>query len=66
MLLKYVHMGKKFQGTLKLSMSFILNHFFITVTFSTQVASASLRFIVVQTQQIPIVYLHKETHKVMT
>ena len=42
MLLKHVYMGWKFQRTLKLSMSFSLEHFFISVAISTQVASAPL------------------------
>ena len=43
MLLKHVHMGWKFQRTLKLDISFSLEHFFISVAIFPQVASASLR-----------------------
>ena len=43
MLPKHVHMGQKFQRTLQSSMSFRLKHFFISITLSTQVASAPLR-----------------------
>ena len=42
MLLKHVYMGWKFQRTLKLDISFTLEHFFISVAIFTQVASASL------------------------
>ena len=35
-------MGRNFQRTLKLSMSFSLKHFFISVAISTQVVSAPL------------------------
>ena len=35
-------MGQKFQRTLKLSMSFSLKHFFISVAIFTQVVSAPL------------------------
>ena len=44
---KHVYMGKKFQRTLKSSMSLSLSHFFITVTFSTQVAPVPLRALIV-------------------
>ena len=43
MLPKHVHMGWKFQRIFKSSMSFSLKHFFIPVTFSTQIASAPLK-----------------------
>ena len=46
MLLKHVYMGHKFQRTLKLSMSFSLKHFFISVAIITQVASALLRKVI--------------------
>ena len=42
MLLRHVYMGWKFQRTLKLGICFSLEHFFIAVAISTQVASASL------------------------
>ena len=42
MLLKHVYMGWKFQRTLKLDISFSLEHFFIPVAIFTQVASAPL------------------------
>ena len=42
MLLKHVYMGWKFQKTLKLEISFSLEHFFISVAIFTQVASAPL------------------------
>ena len=41
MLLKHVYMGWKFQKTLKLEISFSLEHFFISVAIFTQVTSAS-------------------------
>ena len=43
MLLKNVYMGWKFQRTLKLDISFSLEHFFISVAIFTQVASAPLK-----------------------
>ena len=43
MLLKHAYMGWKFQRTLKLSMSFSLEHFLISVAISTQVASVPLK-----------------------
>ena len=39
---KHVYMDCKFQRTLKLDISFSLEHFFISVAIFTQVASASL------------------------
>ena len=42
MLLKYVYMGWKFQRTLKLDISFSLEHFFISVANFRQVASSPL------------------------
>ena len=42
MLLKHVYMGYKFQRIFKLSISFSLKHFFISVAISTQAASAPL------------------------
>ena len=42
MLLKHVYMGSKFWRTLKLGMSFSLEHFFIALPISTQVASVPL------------------------
>ena len=42
MLLKYVYMSWKFQRTLKLDISFSLEHFFISVANFRQVASAPL------------------------
>ena len=42
MLLKHVYMGWKLQGTLKLDISFSLEHLFISVAIFTQVASAPL------------------------
>ena len=43
MLLKHVYMGWHFQRTLKLDISFSLQHFFISVGIFTQVASAPLK-----------------------
>ena len=43
MLLKHVYMGWKFQRTLKLDISFSLEHFFISVAIFTQVRSGPLR-----------------------
>ena len=42
MLLKHVYMGSKFWRTLKLGMSFSLEHFFIALPISTQVALVPL------------------------
>ena len=42
MLPRHVYVGWKFQRTLKLGMSFSLEHFFIAVAISTKVASAPL------------------------
>ena len=46
MLLKHVYMDWKFWRTLALDMSFRLEYFFISVAISTQVASASLKLLV--------------------
>ena len=51
MLLKHVYMGWKFQRTLKLDISFSLEHFFISVAIFTQVAFAPLT-----KKEIPVVY----------
>ena len=45
MLLKHVYMGCEFQRTLKLDISFSLEHFFISVAVFTHVASASLSYL---------------------
>ena len=42
MLVTHVYMGWKFQRTLKLDISYSLEHFFIPVAIFTQVASAQL------------------------
>ena len=42
MLLKHAYMGWKFQRTLKLDISFSLEHFFISIVIFTQVVSAPL------------------------
>ena len=42
-LLKHVYMGQKFTRTLKLSMSFTLEHFFISVAIPTHIAPAPVK-----------------------
>ena len=56
MLLKHVYMGWKFQRTLKLYISFCLEHFFISVAIFTQVASAPLNFLADMYQKIWIYF----------
>ena len=55
MLLKHVYMGWKFQRTLKLDISFSLEHFFISVAIFTKVVSAPL---------VPASYLGLNTLKI--